>query len=122
MAGGPSDEALAPFIAPLAKAKADLQEGTTWLMQNGMSDFNNAGAASNDFLHLFGFTALAYMWARMAQVSLAKKADGTSDPYYDDKLVMARYYMERVLPEASAHLAKLKTGAETMMELAADRF
>jgi len=117
-----SDEALAPFIVPLAKAKADLQEGTTWLMQNGMSDFNNAGAASNDFLHLFGFTALAYMWARMAQVSLAKKADGASDPYYDDKLVMARYYMERVLPEASAHLAKLKTGAETMMTLAADRF
>lgn len=116
------NEAIAEFAGPLAKAKADLQDGTTWLMQNGMTDFNNAGAGSNDFLHLFGFTALAYMWARMAVVALEKKAAGTADPYYDDKLVMARYFMERVLPESSAHLAKLKTGAGTMMALAADRF
>ena len=113
---------LAEFMAPLAKAKAEMQEGTTWLMQNGMTDFNNAGAASNDFLHLFGLTAIAYMWARMAVVASQKKAEGSSDPYYDDKLVIARYYMERVLPDTAGHLVKLKTGAATMMALAADRF
>ena len=91
-------------------------------MQNGMTDFNNAGAASNDFLHLFGLTAIAYMWARMALVATEKKAEGSSDPYYEDKLVVARYYMERVLPDTAAHLAKMKTGAATMMALAADRF
>lgn len=113
---------LAAFLAPLKKAKAELQDGTTWLMQNGLTDFNNAGAASNDFLHLFGLTALAYMWARMAQIATQKKAEGATDPYYNDKLIVAHYYMERVLPETSAHLAKLKTGAGTMMALAADRF
>ena len=114
------NEALAPFITPLAKAKADTQEGTTWLMQNGMSDFNNAGAASTDFLNLFGLTALAYMWARMAKVATEKQADG--DPFYANKLITARYYMERVLPEATAHLTKLKTGAENMMALDAASF
>ncbi len=114
------NEALAPFITPLAKAKADTQDGTTWLMQNGMSDFNNAGAASTDFLNLFGLTALAYMWARMAKVATEKQADG--DPFYANKLITARYYMERVLPEATAHLTKLKTGAENMMALDAASF
>jgi hypothetical protein len=110
---------MAPFVEGLKTAKAELQDGTTWLMQNGMNDFNNAGAASTDYLQLFGLTALAYMWAIMAKTSLEKKG---SDPFYDDKLVTARYYMSRVLPETSAHLAKLKTGAEPLMALEAERF
>ncbi|RIJ24388.1 acyl-CoA dehydrogenase [Henriciella barbarensis] len=114
-----SDEELKPFIDALATAKGELQEATSWLMQNGMSDFNNAGAASMDYLELFGLTALGYMWAKMAKTALAKRG---SDPFYDDKLVTARYYISRILPETSAHLAKLKTGAEPLMALEADRF
>ena len=113
------DADMAPFIEGLKTAKDQLQDGTTWLMQNGMSDFNNAGAASTDYLHLFGLTALGYMWAKMAKVSLDKRG---SDPFYDDKLVTARYYVSRILPEAASHLAKLKTGAEPLMALEADRF
>ncbi len=108
-----------PFVDGLRDAKAQLQDGTTWLMQNGMSDFNNAGAASTDYLHLFGLTALGYMWAKMAKVSLEKRG---TDPYYDDKLLTARYYVSRILPETGSHLAKLKTGAEPLMALAAERF
>ncbi len=113
------DADMAPFIEGLKTAKAQLQDGTTWLMQNGMSDFNNAGAGSTDYLQLFGLTALTYMWAKMAKVALEKRGD---DPYYDDKITTGRYYMARVLPEAGAHLAKLKTGAEPVMSLAAGRF
>ncbi|MEL6285018.1 MAG: acyl-CoA dehydrogenase C-terminal domain-containing protein [Pseudomonadota bacterium] len=114
------DADLAPFIEGLKSAKAQLQDGTTWLMQNGMTNFNNAGAASTDFLQLFGLTALTYMWARMAEIALAKR--GTGDPFYEDKVMTGRYYIERLLPEAAAHLAKLKTGSDAMMALPADRF
>jgi len=118
--GSNGDDAdMVPFIEGLKTAKAQLQEGTTWLMQNGMSDFNNAGAGSTDYLQLFGLTALAYMWAKMAKVSFEKRGD---DPYYDDKITTGAYYIARVLPEAGAHLAKLKTGAGPVMSLAADRF
>ena len=103
-------------------AKGQLQEATTWLMQNGMTDFNNAGAASTDYLQLFGLTAIGYMWARMAKLSLEKTGEGTGDPFYANKLVTARYYYERILPETHAHLAKLTTGAETMMALDAEAF
>lgn len=119
---GSNDEntALQPYLEALGSAKAKLQDGTTWLMQNGMADFNNAGAASTDYLQLFGLTALSYMWAQMAKVSLEKKDSG--DPFYDSKLKTAQYFIERVLPEADAHLAKLKTGAGAMMALDQDQF
>jgi hypothetical protein len=112
-----------PFVEGLKTAKAQLQDGATWLMQNGLSNFDNAGAASHDFLDLFGVTALTYMWALMAKAALTAKANGgASDPFYDTKLVTGRYFLARVLPEAGAHLAKLKSGAEPVMALAADQF
>ncbi|MEJ0024125.1 MAG: acyl-CoA dehydrogenase C-terminal domain-containing protein [Alphaproteobacteria bacterium] len=115
--------ALKQYVDALAVAKAQLQEGTTWLMQNGMSNFDNAGAASHDYLNLFALTALTYMWAQMAEAALAAKANGgASDPYYDSKLATGRFYVERVLPEAGAHLAKLKAGAASMMALPAEAF
>lgn len=111
-----------PFTDALAAAKIQLQEGTMWLMQNGMSNFDNAGAASHDYLHLFGVTALTYMWALMAKASFDAKAAGAADPYYDAKLATARYFIARMTPDAGAHLAKLKTGAETVMALLAEAF
>ncbi|HEY9218314.1 MAG TPA: acyl-CoA dehydrogenase C-terminal domain-containing protein [Phenylobacterium sp.] len=116
------DAQLALFTAPLAKAKAELQEATMWLMQNGLANPENAGAASSDYLQLFGLTGLAYMWALMAKAARAKIAAGDTDPFYTTKLTLGRYYMERILPETAAHLAKLKTGAATMMSLPVEAF
>jgi hypothetical protein len=118
-----SDADLKPFIEGLRSAKMQLQDGTMWLMQNGMANFDNAGAASHDYLNLFGITALTYMWARMAKAALAAKHDGgAGDPYYDAKLATGRYFLARTLPDAGAHLAKMKSGAEPVMALAAEAF
>jgi alkylation response protein AidB-like acyl-CoA dehydrogenase len=117
------NEHLKPFIEGLKTAKAQLQDGTMWLMQNGMSNFDNAGAASHDYLNLFGVTALTYMWALMAKAALAAKANGGgADPYFDTKLATGRYFLARTLPDAGAHLAKLKSGAEPVMALSAEAF
>jgi hypothetical protein len=91
-----------------------------WLMQNGMSNFDNAGASSHDYLQLFGLTALSLMWAKMAKAALAK--EGSGDSFYSDKLATARYFFDRVLPDATSHLAKVKTGAAPVMALSADAF
>ncbi|MDO8380088.1 acyl-CoA dehydrogenase C-terminal domain-containing protein [Phenylobacterium sp.] len=117
-----ADPALEPFTLGLADAKAKLQEGTMWLMQNGLMNPENAGAASTDYMHLFGLTALAYMWALIAKAAQARIAAGDADPYFANKLVVGRYYMQRVLPDAGAHLAKLVTGSELMMALPAEAF
>ncbi|WP_296600826.1 acyl-CoA dehydrogenase, partial [Phenylobacterium sp.] len=116
------DEKMRPFTDGLAKAKGELQEATMWLMQNGLANPDNAGAASTDYLHLFGLTALAYMWALQAKAALARIAAGETDAFYETKLTVGRYYLERVLPETGSRLAKLKAGSELMMKLPAEAF
>ena len=93
-----------------------------WLMQNGMKNPDNAGAASNDYMHLFGLTALAFMWARIAKAVTARQAAGTSDAALDSKLTLAKFFAQRMLPEAGACLARLSSGAETVMALPAAAF
>lgn len=114
-----NDPRMQPFVAALRASKAQMQEGAQWLMQNGMSNFDNAGAASHDFLQVFGYTALAYMWTLMAKAAFEA---GPSDPFMDAKIKTGRYFIERMLPEAGAHLAKLKAGSESMMALPAEAF
>ena len=117
-----SDETLKPFIDGLKGVKAQLQEATMWLMQNGLSNPEAAGAASTDYLHLFALAGLAWFWAQIAKAAQAKIAAGDTDPFYANKLITGRYFVERMLPDAGAHLAKLKTGAEPVMALAAEGF
>jgi alkylation response protein AidB-like acyl-CoA dehydrogenase len=117
-----ADATMAPFVAGLKTVKAQLQEGTMWLMQNGLSNPEAAGAGSSDYLHLFALTGLAWFWARIAKAAAAKIAAGDTDPFYANKLITGRYFVERMLPDAGAHLAKLKTGAEPVMALAAEAF
>jgi hypothetical protein len=117
------DAQLAPFVEGLKAARAQLGEGTNWLLSNGMTKPDNAGAASHDYLQLFGLTALTYMWCLMAKAAQTAQANGgAQDPFYQNKLTTGRYFLERRLPEASAHLAKLKAGADSMMALAAEAF
>ncbi len=115
-----ANEKMKPYVEGVRTATTELKDATMWLMQNGMSNFDNAGASSHDYLQLFGLTALSLMWAKMAKAALAKESTG--DRFYADKLATARYFFDRVLPDATSHLAKVKTGAGPVMALSADAF
>ncbi|HYE44782.1 MAG TPA: acyl-CoA dehydrogenase C-terminal domain-containing protein, partial [Caulobacter sp.] len=116
------DADMKPFTDGLASVKAQLQEATMWLMQNGLANPDNAGAASTDYMHLFGITGLAFMWAQIARACLDRAKAGDADPFYSNKLVVGRYFVERIIPEGTSHLAKLKTGSATLMALPAEAF
>ena len=120
-----SDDKMAPFTKALKKGLNDLQAATMWLVQNAMAKPDNAGAASTDYLHLFGLVALGYMWAQMVK-SAADEARRTapdgSAAFYENKLTTGRFFMERVMPETSAQLARISSGADTMMALPAEAF
>jgi hypothetical protein len=116
------DEAMKPFIAPLSSALGHLQQATGWLMQNGLSNPDNAGTAATDFMKLFGLVALAYMWAKMAKVAQDKIAAGGTSQYLSTKLVTGRFFMEKLLPETAVHLARIQSGSATPMELAAEAY
>jgi len=116
-----SDEKMAAFTKALKKGVNDLQAATMWLMQNAMQKPDNAGAASTDYLHLFGLVAMGYMWGQMARTAQAKLAEGASD-FCQNKLTTARFYMERLMPETGLRLARISAGADSMMELSAEAF
>ena len=118
------NDKMVAFAKPLRNAMKALEAATMWLMQNGLKNPDNAGAASNDYMHLMGLAALGYMWALMAEKSQEALADGANGraEFYESKLATARYFMERILPEAQAHLARIESGAESMMALKAEAF
>ena len=118
------DEALkAPFLDPLKAASKDLQTAMMYFMQQGMKNPNAALAGSSDFMHLFGHVCLGLMWAMMAKTSARALAEGTADAiFHETKLATGRYYMARHLPATGMHLARILSGAEPVMALAAEQF
>ncbi|MDG1999653.1 MAG: acyl-CoA dehydrogenase C-terminal domain-containing protein [Amylibacter sp.] len=117
------NEALADFINPLKQASKDLQAASMYFMQNGIKNPNNALSGSSDFMHLFGHVCLGLMWARMAKVATEALDGHPDDPdFYQNKLITGRYYMARQLPATGMHLARIQSGADTVMGLDAEAF
>lgn len=113
----------ADFLEPLKAASKDLQAAAMFFMENGMKNPNHALAGSYDFMHLFGHTVLGYLWARMAVAAQAALDAGTAEAgFHDTKLATGRYYMKRQLPMTATHLARIRSGADPVMALAADQF
>lgn len=116
-------EGMAEFVEPLKAASKDLQAAGMYFMQHGMKNPNNALSGSYDFMHLFGHVCLGMMWAKMARASLdALAADASDKEFYETKLATGRYYMARQLPMTATHLARIQTGADTVMALDAASF
>jgi alkylation response protein AidB-like acyl-CoA dehydrogenase len=116
-------DALNVYLKPLGQSLAHLQQASMWFMQNAMAKPDNAGAGSYDYMHLFGLVALGYMWCRIAEAALARlpKANGSA-ARLNAKLVTARFFMERMLPETATRLARIQAGAGSTMELPDDAF
>jgi alkylation response protein AidB-like acyl-CoA dehydrogenase len=111
------------FLDPLKAASKDLQTAMMYFMQNGMKNPNNALSGSYDFMHLFGHVCLGLMWAQMAKAAHEALQAGTEDvTFYQTKLATGRYYMARRLPATALHLARINTGAKTVMALEAANF
>jgi alkylation response protein AidB-like acyl-CoA dehydrogenase len=118
-----NDEKMAFFTKNLKKGLNDLQAATMWFMQNAMAKPDNAGAGSTDYMHLFGLVVLGYMWAKMAKAANDNLAAGSGDAdYYKNKLLTGRFYMEKVMPETALRKARIETGADSLMEMAAEAF
>lgn len=111
------------FIAPLKAASKDLQAAGMFFMEKGMKNPNDALSGSYDFMHLFGHVTLGFVWARMAVAAQTALDAGQGEPeFLKTKLATGRYYMKRQLPMTATHLARIQSGAATVMALDADAF
>ncbi|MCE4057677.1 acyl-CoA dehydrogenase C-terminal domain-containing protein [Pseudomonas sp. Au-Pse12] len=114
-----ADGQLAEFTQPLSAALDNLDELTAWLLDRAISNPNEIGAASVEYLQAFGYTAYAYMWALMAKAALGKEQD---DQFYASKLGTARFYFARLLPRIHSLSASVKAGSESLFLLSAEQF
>ncbi|RFF27773.1 MULTISPECIES: acyl-CoA dehydrogenase C-terminal domain-containing protein [unclassified Wenzhouxiangella] len=117
------DDGMSEFIEPLSEAAERLKKTTAGVYQRMAANPLEAGAASVDYLHLFALTAMAWSW--VAQVHAARKAQAAgrlNDAIVENKTHTARFFMQRMLPEALGLVDKIAAGADTLMALDQDAF
>ncbi len=116
------DARMKGLVEPLKVASKQLQAAAMYFMGQ-MKTPNAALAGSNDFMHMMGHVCLGLMWVRMAGAAYAALDAGATDrAFYEAKIATGRFYMARQLPACGMHLARIETGAETVMALTADAF
>lgn len=114
-----SDASLSEFTKPLGAALDALDELTHWVLDRARNNPQEIGAASVEYLHVFGYTTYAYLWAMMAKAALGKE---TQEDFYASKLGTARFYFARLLPRIHSLSASVKAGSESLFLLDAAQF
>ena len=109
-----NSEAMQEFTQPLASATDELANLTEHLLTAAQASPEELGCAANDYLHVFGYTAMAYVWAKMAEVSLAATDDKN---FHESKIRTARYYFSRLLPRCQSLIASAKSGQSALFDI-----
>ncbi|PWB30555.1 acyl-CoA dehydrogenase [Pseudomonas sp. SDI] len=109
-----------PYAQALLQALAQLEQTSTWLREQASGDANALGAASVEYLHLFGYVAYAYMWARMAAVATANREQ--EPDFHAAKLGTAAFFFERLLPRVLSLQASIHAGSGSLFALGAEQF
>ncbi|PLV18360.1 acyl-CoA dehydrogenase C-terminal domain-containing protein [Pseudomonas guariconensis] len=97
------------FRTPLLAALDNLDELTAWVLDRAQGNPREIGAAAVEYLHAFGYTLYAYLWARMADVAMAQEG-----AFYQSKLGTARFYFARMLPRIHSLSAVIKAGSDSL--------
>jgi hypothetical protein len=113
------DDKLAAFTKPIGRGLDTLQQATLWLAQHGIANPNDAGAGAVDYLRMMGIVVTGWMWGRMAKIAQEKLATNPPNKeFYDAKLISARYWMERMIPECPMLFERIQAGSEAIMAYA----
>ncbi len=109
---------LKEFIGPLAAVNKQWGDLAIQVGMAAMSNPEEVGAASVDFLFFSGYVTQAYWWARAVEVSLPK----AQDPFYAAKIKTARFYYQRLLPRTASLALTMRAGALGLLDLDAEHF
>ncbi len=116
-------KALIPYIEKLTELTKQWNGITQEISEKAKQSPEEIGAASVDYLYFSSYVIFAYLWARMAQVADEKLQAGTSDEqFYRAKLTTAKFFYQKLLIRTQTHLAAIRSGAESVMELEQNHF
>ena len=98
-------------------AATEIEVATSRIIERSKENADFSNTVAVDYLHAVGLLSFTYMFARIAKAAKAKEGQ-----FYQDKLSLTHYYIQRVLPELSARITKIKSGAEVIMSFSEDYF
>jgi hypothetical protein len=104
------DKDINPIVQPMTRSLNELKQATEWLMHNAMSNPNNAGSASYDYMKMFGLVMLGMAHIKICLATRVFKCKEDEERHKN-----ATYFMERILPETSFLLQRIREGSDTMM-------
>ena len=113
---------MSEFIDPLADLAKQFEKLTMDLGMKAMMNRDEVGAASVPYLRVAGHLVYAYLFARMAKIALTKQKQKSSDSFYDAKLLTARFYYAKLLPETASQILAVRAGSASLMKMDADLF
>ncbi|CAN5633058.1 acyl-CoA dehydrogenase C-terminal domain-containing protein [soil metagenome] len=114
------NEAMQEFVDPLADLGDKVNKLTTEIGMKALQNPDEVGAAAVDYLRVCGHLVFAYFWARMAKVALDKQ--GSGDAFYESKLITARFYFAKLLPETAGLIRSARAGSKSLMTPTATYF
>ncbi|MEX0300597.1 MAG: acyl-CoA dehydrogenase, partial [Kordiimonas sp.] len=93
------------------------------ISENGFKGIVDTAGAATPYLRLFGTVLGAHLLAQQAKRAeqLFKSGDGNLD-FLSAKIITARFFIEQILPQATALLGPIQAGAGSLMELKNEQF
>lgn len=105
-----------PIADKTLAALRQLETATDSLLsQQGDATFT--GAAATDYLRMFALVSFSWMWVKMA-----KEAVTNTGTLERRKLVLADFFVHRMLPQTDALLKSIENGGASIMALEPDLF
>jgi 3-(methylthio)propanoyl-CoA dehydrogenase len=101
----------------VVNALDDLESSVRDLLASGATDASRAMALSVPYLMQFGYVAGAWAMGRALLAAEGQLRDGSTDPFYSAKRTTAIYYIQQILPLASAYRARIAAGGDLMLEV-----
>ena len=118
-----ANPALAEFLPSFMSAFGKLQLASLTIGARGVANPDEAGAAASDYLNLFAYVAVGYMWLQMAKAAAAKLPQaGDNAAFYAAKLKTARFYFMKIMPRANALNLAIMAGGKPVMDFPAEAF
>lgn len=98
-------------------AATEVESVTQYVLNAAKENVDFPNAAAVDYLHAVGLLSFSYMFARIANAAKQKEGE-----FYQNKLSLALYFVQRILPELALRITKVKAGAEVVMNFSEDYF
>ncbi|AKG07564.1 acyl-CoA dehydrogenase [Moraxella bovoculi] len=83
---------------------------TEQLLDTAKTDAHAINASAVDYLHAVGYLCYAYMY-----VLIARACQGKPGEFYEERLKLAEYFIQRILPKLYAHADMAQAGSSSIM-------